>query len=65
MMSAIVVMMEDKKKNTHPVMNHLEGPCTPVSYIHQINTIALVYISPGLFFRDIASIVLYLPWQLF
>ena len=48
LMSAIVVMMEDKK-NTHPVMSHLEGPCTPVTYIHQINTIALVYISPGLF----------------
>lgn len=30
-------------------MSHLEGPCTPVTYIHQIDTIALVYISRGLF----------------
>lgn len=40
---------DGRQKNTHPVMSHLEGPCTPVTYIHQINTIALVYISPGLF----------------
>lgn len=64
MMSAIVVMMEDQKK--YPSCYESFGRSLHACYLYSSNQYysTCLYLS-WLIFRDIASIVLYLPWQLF